>query len=91
VDEWIVGMAEALGEQPVSPQEMGAVLKLAREVAHGVERKLAPVSTYLAGVYAGREAALGIGRDDALERAVETALSLIPKEQGGEGPVGGSP
>jgi uncharacterized protein DUF6457 len=78
LDEWIDTLATALGEEPVNPREMGAVLKLARDVAHGVERKLAPVSTYLAGVHAGRKAAEGTPRAQALAEALEAAKALIP-------------
>jgi hypothetical protein len=63
---------------------MGAVLRLAREVAHGVERKLAPVSTFLAGVHAGRLAAGGGDRGEALDRAVDRLLALIPPPGPGE-------
>jgi hypothetical protein len=77
--EWIDRLAEELGEEPVSPAEMGLVLKLAREVAHGVERKLAPVSTFLAGVHAGRGMAEGGSREDPVRRAVSAALRLVPE------------
>jgi hypothetical protein len=79
VDDWIDRLARSLGEEPISPGEMGAVLKLARDVAHGVERKLAPVSTYLAGVYAGRIAASGGARARALGEAVDAARHLVPQ------------
>ena len=85
MDEWIDRMAEALGEEPVAPAELGEVLKLAREVAHRVERKLAPVSTFLAGVYAGRQAAGGGSRPEALSRAAALAVRLLPE------PVGDDP
>jgi Domain of unknown function (DUF6457) len=79
VDDWIDRLAAQLGEEPITPAEMGAILKMAREVAHGVERKLAPVSTYLAGVHAGRASAGGgTERIRALTEAVESALVLIP-------------
>jgi Domain of unknown function (DUF6457) len=78
MDEWIDYAAETLGEPPVTPAEMGAVLRLAREVAHGVERKLAPVSTFLAGVHAGRIAGEGGDRREALDRAVDRLLELVP-------------
>ena len=79
MDDWMDRLAGQLGEEPITPAEMGAILKLAREVAHGVERKLAPVSTYLAGVHAGR-ASSGDGPDRlrALTETVEAALALIP-------------
>jgi hypothetical protein len=78
LNEWIDNLATALGEEPVNPREMGSVLKLARDVAHGVERKLAPVSTFLAGVHAGRRAAEGTPRGQALAEALEAARALIP-------------
>jgi uncharacterized protein DUF6457 len=85
VDEWMDRMAQAIGEEPMTPAEAGAILKLAREVAHGVERKVAPLSTFLAGVYVGRQTGAGISRQDALARAVEAARDLIPSRQGDEG------
>jgi hypothetical protein len=78
VEEWIDQFAEALGVEPVTPHELGVILKLARDVAHGVERKLAPVATFLAGVQAGREAGTGSSREGSLARAVEVADRLIP-------------
>ena len=92
---WLERYAAALGQEPVAPAETGSVLKLAREVAHGVERKLAPLSTYLAGVHVGRAMAGSERRSDALERAIEAARTLIPegseegagsrRDEGGDG------
>jgi len=78
VDEWMDKLAVALGEEPVDPKEMGALLKLARDVAHGVERKLAPVSTFVVGMHVGRRAAEGMPRTQALTEAVHAARALIP-------------
>jgi hypothetical protein len=91
VDDWIDRLAEALDQQHVTPWEMGAVLKLARDVAHGVERKLAPLSAFVAGLYVGGQAREGIPRDEALARAIEAAARLIPPgdTQGSTGPAGG--
>jgi len=80
VDEWMERMAQALGEEPLTPEEVGAVLKLARDVAHGGERKGAPLSTFLAGVHAGRQEGTGVPRREALARAVEVAQELIPPQ-----------
>lgn len=74
----------------ITPGEMGAVLKLAREVVHGVERKLAPVSTFLAGVYAGCQAE-GATREEAAKRAIEAALALIPPQPDGGATPAASP
>ena len=78
MDEWIDRFAEAIGEEPISPEEMGAMLKISREVAHRVERKLAPLSTFLAGLYVGRRMAEGSSRAEAGQRATEMALALLP-------------
>jgi len=78
MDDWIDELTAALGEDPLDPREMGAVLKLARDVAHGVERKLAPLSTFAAGLHVGRRLAQGTPRAVALAEAVDAATSLIP-------------
>jgi hypothetical protein len=100
VQGWLERYAAALGQETVAPVEKGSVLKLARDVAHGVERKLAPLSTYLAGVYVGRAMAESERRSEALERAVEAARTLIPegsdegagsrRDEGGDGGGGRS-
>jgi len=88
VDEWIERLARALGEEPLTQPEVGAILKMAREVAHGVERKGAPLATFLAVVHAGTQAVAGVRRQQALARAVEAARDLMPPQQD-EGPVPG--
>jgi len=42
------------------------MLSLSRDVAHEVERKMAPLSTYLAGIHVGRRLAEGVNTHDAL-------------------------
>jgi hypothetical protein len=92
MNDWIGQLSVSLGIPAPSPAETGAILRLARDVAHGVERKLAPLSTFLAGVAVGRAAAEGGDRAEALREAVEAARALIPA--GGfsdrEGPPAGS-
>ena len=89
MDEWLDELADVLGVARVEPEELGAVLKLAREVAHGVERKLAPLSTFVAGVYAaGAARSGGVSRAEALRRAVEEARRLIPEDPEGSSEVG---
>jgi len=67
MNEWLVRWAEALGERPVTNEEIGEMLSLSRDVAHQVERKMAPLSTYLAGIHVGRRLAEGVNTHDALE------------------------
>jgi hypothetical protein len=88
MDTWMEELAEALGERPLDRVESGALLRLSREVAHGVERKFAPLSTFLVGAAVGRRVAAGEDRGEAFADAVAAALGVIPP--GGEGgPTGG--
>lgn len=49
MDDWLDRYAAALGMSPLDPSEVDAILDLAREVAHGTERKNAPLAAFLAG------------------------------------------
>jgi hypothetical protein len=79
MEDWIDRFADALGQDRIAPKDVGALLKMSRQVAHGVERKYAPLSTYLAGVYVGHRAAAGEAPGDALRRAIDEALALVPE------------
>jgi hypothetical protein len=80
-EEWIHRLAGDLGEPSLSSREIGQVLKLAREVAHGVERKLAPLAAYVAGVHVGRLAAQGASPGEALSEAVRAAEAILPVQR----------
>jgi Domain of unknown function (DUF6457) len=79
-ETWIDLLAGHLGEGTLTPKELGQVLKLARDVAHGVERKLAPPAAYLAGIHVGRRLADGLPREAALAEAVQVAAGLLPSQ-----------
>jgi uncharacterized protein DUF6457 len=83
-------LAGDLGEQSMKPKEIGQVLKLARDVAHGVERKLAPLAAFIAGVHVGRRMAEGASREEALGESLKAAAALLP-EEGSEEPGGSVP
>ncbi|MCL4422712.1 MAG: DUF6457 domain-containing protein [Actinobacteria bacterium] len=55
---WTKQVVNALEVRDISPQEMDEVLALAGEVAHGTsQRSLAPLTTFLAGLYTARRSA----------------------------------
>ena len=68
MDDWVTALAEAL-ELP-KDVDVKAVLDVARDVAHNVERPAAPVSTYLVGLAVGK----GMAATDAVERAQQLAV-----------------
>jgi hypothetical protein len=76
--EWLDRLAGALGEPPVERTQIGAMLRLSRDVAHGVERKLAPLSTFIAGVHVARRTAAGATADEALTEVLAAASALLP-------------
>lgn len=79
MDDWMDEAARALGEQGLQPEEVAIVLRLARDVAHGVERKMAPIAAFLVGAAVGRGGAVGSGhRLEELRAAVDTIRPLIP-------------
>ena len=77
-DGWLDRLADELGERRLEPAEISAILKVARDVAHGVERRLAPLTAYVLGLYVGRETTEGTPPDEALGEATRAARSMIP-------------
>ena len=67
MDDWLDRFADALHVPRLDPAEVEAVLDLARVVAHGTERRNAPLAAYLAG-------RAGVEPDAALAQAA----ALVP-------------
>jgi hypothetical protein len=86
MEKWMERFARDLGEQSLSPGEMGKILHLARDVAHGVERKVAPLAAFLAGIHVGRRTGEGGSREEALAEALRTAGALLPREPSEDAP-----
>jgi hypothetical protein len=71
-------LAEALGVEAPTATETSAILSVARDVAHTVERRITPVSTYLLGISVERRIAAGASRADALSAALSDLRSAVP-------------
>ncbi len=71
MDPWLDRFADALRVPRLDPADVESLLDLARVVAHGTERKNAPLAAFLAG----RWAATGAGDPAA---ALRTAEGLLP-------------
>jgi hypothetical protein len=78
MDNWIDELARSLGEQPLTPDEMTRLLDAAGDVAHRVERKMTPLSTFVVGCAVGRKLASGSDRDAALSESLRRLESLLP-------------
>jgi hypothetical protein len=75
---WIDELARSLGEAPLTPDEMTRLLDAAGDVAHRVERKMTPLSTFVVGCAVGRQLANGSDRGDALSDTLRQLESLLP-------------
>jgi hypothetical protein len=77
---WLDQLAEALGVDPPSQAETGRILAAARDVAHSVERRITPLSTFVLGMAVERSVADGTPREAALDRAIDALRRSIPSE-----------
>jgi hypothetical protein len=82
LDQWLQAACAELGLDPAAV-DVRAVLDLARDVAHGVDRPAAPVTAYLLGVAVGR----GLPAADAVTRLSGLTRSWADRQQ----PAGGQP
>jgi hypothetical protein len=77
--EWIDQLAVTFGVDPLGPDETNDLLDAARDVAHGVERKITPLASFLLGMQVAARVADGAERDAALsETLAELRRSLPP-------------
>jgi Domain of unknown function (DUF6457) len=76
---WIDGLAAELGLEPLDSQETGLLLDAARDVAHRVERRITPLSTFLLGMAVAGRLAAGDQRDDAMSGVVAAMRAVLPQ------------
>jgi hypothetical protein len=70
MQDWLSTAAEALGVDPIDEATQERLLGAARDVAHGVERKLTPLATFLVGAAVQRRMSEGQTAHAAFEAAV---------------------
>lgn len=78
MSEWIDELAAAFEVEPLTDPETARLLRVARDVAHRVERKETPLAAFLLGVDVASRTAAGAPRDQALEAAIGTIEQLLP-------------
>lgn len=76
--EWLDRIAQAFELDAPTNEEIAAVLDAARDVAHGVERRITPVSTFLVGMHVERRVASGTSRGEALASSIATLRATLP-------------
>ena len=80
MDNWLDELARTLGEQPLTAAETAELLDTARDVAHRVERKFTPLSTFVIGCAVGRQLADGADRTQTLGEMLRRVQATIPPE-----------
>jgi len=78
LEQWVAELAVALGVPELASLDLGLVLDLARDAAHGVARPAAPLTTFLVGFAAGRAGASA----DELRRLAELASARALSARG---------
>ena len=80
MDNWIDELARSLGEAPLTSTETTKLLGAAGDVAHRVERKMTPLSTFVIGCAVGRRLASGVSRTETLSETLRQLESLLPPQ-----------
>jgi hypothetical protein len=86
MDGWIHEVARSLGLEPLSEEASSKLLAASRDVAHGVERRITPLSTFLIGRAVERRVASGAGDERALAEVLALVESMIPDAAPGDLP-----
>jgi hypothetical protein len=86
VEDWLRLLAGTLGVDPLDDDQIETILVVARDVAHGVERRATPLATFLLGAAVQRRIGHGVTPPDALADALVDVQSVLPPSS--EGPVG---
>ena len=75
---WIDDLAVSLQLDPLTDHETDRILRIARDVAHRVERKGTPLAAFLLGMQVARRIADGSPRAHALDEAIGLTEALLP-------------
>ena len=76
--DWLDRLATTFGIDPLGPDEANDLLDAARDVAHGVERKITPLASFLLGMRVQERIAAGTSREDALAEALAELRRALP-------------
>jgi hypothetical protein len=77
--DWIDRLADGMGVQQLSAAESERLLRASRDVAHRVERRITPLSTFLLGMGVAARMANGASRDVAFDEAIDSLLRRLPE------------
>jgi len=76
IEDYATALSEAAG-QPIAIPDEDAILDFTRRVAHGSERKNAPLATFLAGWFAAARVGAGTEAREAWTEAAALGDALL--------------
>jgi Domain of unknown function (DUF6457) len=81
--DWLDEFAEALShpggpELGIDEDDRRVVLRLARQVAHRTERVMAPLATFVAGMFVADRVREGMDQKEATREAFRVAEGMLP-------------
>jgi hypothetical protein len=76
--EWLDQLAVSFGMDPLGPDETNDLLDAARDVAHGVERKITPLASFVLGMRVEARISEGAARADALAETLAELRRTLP-------------
>ena len=82
MDAWLSTLAVTLGVDPLGEEQVMELLGVARDVAHGVERRATPLATFLLGAATQRRIGHGSTAPDAFDAALTELRRLLPEPSG---------
>jgi hypothetical protein len=78
MDAWLSTLAVTLGVDPLGEEQVMELLGVARDVAHGVERRATPLATFLLGAATQRRIGHGATAADAFADALTELQTVLP-------------
>ena len=78
MDAWLGALATTLGVDPLTDDQVVELLGVARDVAHGVERRATPLATFLLGAATQRRIGHGLTAADAFADALTELQTTLP-------------
>jgi Domain of unknown function (DUF6457) len=79
MEDWLRQLAVTLGVDPLNDDQVDALLVVARDVAHGVERRATPIAAFLLGAAVQRRIGHGATANDAMADALVDLRASLPE------------
>jgi len=78
METWLGALATILGVDPLGEDQVRELLGVARDVAHGVERRATPLAAFLLGAATQRRIGHGATAADAFADALTELQTTLP-------------